>query len=56
MSRPNLLILMPDQMRGDCVSSAGHPDARTPHLDRLAEGPAKALDAEADEVASRLWQ
>ena len=38
MSRPNLLILMPDQMRGDCVSSAGHPDARTPHLDRLAEG------------------
>ncbi len=34
--RPNLLILMPDQMRADCLSVAGHPTVRTPHLDRLA--------------------
>ena len=35
-TRPNLLILMPDQLRGDCLSSAGHPVVETPHLDRLA--------------------
>ncbi len=34
--RPNVLLLMADQMRGDCLGSAGHPCLRTPHLDRLA--------------------
>jgi len=35
-SLPNILILMPDQMRADCMSAAGHPQIRTPHMDRLA--------------------
>lgn len=36
--RPDILLVMPDQMRGDCLSAAGHPAARTPTLDGLAEG------------------
>ena len=35
-TRPNVLLIMPDQMRGDCLSILGHPGVRTPHLDELA--------------------
>lgn len=35
--KPDILFLMPDQMRGDCLSAVGHPVVRTPHLDKLAE-------------------
>jgi arylsulfatase len=35
--RPDILILMPDQWRGDCLSVLGHPAVRTPELDRLAK-------------------
>ncbi|MCC6857529.1 MAG: arylsulfatase [Bryobacterales bacterium] len=34
--RPNLLMIMGDQHRGDCLGAAGHPVVRTPNLDRLA--------------------
>jgi choline-sulfatase len=34
--RPNILILMTDQQRADCLSCAGHPQIRTPNMDRLA--------------------
>src|SRR6188508_1556631 len=34
--RPNVLLITLDQFRGDCLSAAGHPIVRTPHLDRLA--------------------
>ncbi|MEG0741394.1 MAG: arylsulfatase [Clostridia bacterium] len=34
--RPNLLLIMVDEMRGDCMSLAGHPDVKTPYLDSLA--------------------
>ena len=33
---PNLLLLTLDQFRADCLSAAGHPIVRTPHLDELA--------------------
>jgi arylsulfatase A-like enzyme len=33
---PDILILMPDQMRGDTMSAVGHPVVRTPQLDALA--------------------
>jgi arylsulfatase len=33
--KPDILLIMPDQMRGDCLGIAGHPVVRTPHLDRL---------------------
>ena len=35
-ARPDILLIMPDQMRGDCLSTVGHPAVRTPTLDRLA--------------------
>ncbi|HUX15878.1 MAG TPA: sulfatase-like hydrolase/transferase, partial [Phycisphaerae bacterium] len=33
--RPDILLIMPDQMRGDCLSALGHPAVQTPHLDDL---------------------
>jgi arylsulfatase A-like enzyme len=35
-AKPDILLIMPDQMRGDCLGSAGHPVVRTPNLDQLA--------------------
>ena len=32
----NILLITLDQFRGDCLSCAGHPVVKTPHLDRLA--------------------
>ncbi len=34
--RPNVLIILTDDMRWDCMSCAGHPHLKTPHMDRLA--------------------
>jgi choline-sulfatase len=34
--RPNILLVMTDQHRADCLGCAGHPQLRTPNLDRLA--------------------
>jgi arylsulfatase len=34
--RPNIIFLLTDQMRGDCLSVTGHPVVRTPNLDHLA--------------------
>lgn len=34
--RPDILLIMPDQMRGDCLSILEHPVVRTPNLDGLA--------------------
>lgn len=34
--QPNIVLLLADQMRGDCLGIAGHPDVRTPNLDALA--------------------
>ncbi len=43
-SRPNLLFLHTDQLRGDALSAFGNPHLRTPQLDRLvAEGVAFLL-------------
>lgn len=36
MSRPNILFLMTDQQRGDCLGIAGHPCLLTPNMDALA--------------------
>ncbi|MCF7855894.1 MAG: sulfatase-like hydrolase/transferase [Candidatus Pacebacteria bacterium] len=36
-SAPDVLLIMPDQMRGDCLSALGHPVVRTPQMDKLAE-------------------
>jgi arylsulfatase len=34
--RPNILLIMTDQHRGDSLGCVGHPCLRTPNLDRLA--------------------
>jgi arylsulfatase len=34
--KPDILLIMPDQMRGDCLSILGHPAVRTPRFDELA--------------------
>ena len=34
--RPNILLIMTDQQRGDCLGAAGHPVVQTPQLDELA--------------------
>jgi len=36
MTRPNLLLFMPDELRADSLGAFGNPVARTPHLDALA--------------------
>lgn len=33
--RPNVVLLLADDLRPDCVAALGHPAVRTPHLDRL---------------------
>ena len=35
-TRPNIVLIMTDEMRGDCMGIAGHPDVQTPYLDSLA--------------------
>ena len=34
--RKNIVLLMTDQLRGDCMGCAGHPDVKTPYLATLA--------------------
>ncbi len=36
MSKPNILLITVDQMRGDCLGVLGHPVVETPHLDTMA--------------------
>ena len=35
--RPNILMILSDQLRRHALSCYGDPDARTPHIDRLAQ-------------------
>jgi arylsulfatase len=37
-TRPNIVLIMADQMRADCIRAAGNAAIETPHLDRLARG------------------
>lgn len=34
--KPNIVLIMVDQMRGDCMGVAGHPIVETPYLDTMA--------------------
>src|SRR5258708_39442723 len=35
-AKPNFILFLTDDQRWDCLSCAGHPALRTPHIDRLA--------------------
>lgn len=36
-NQPNIILIFPDQWRGDCLGSLGHPSVETPWLDSLAQ-------------------
>ncbi|MEG0013162.1 MAG: arylsulfatase [Clostridium sp.] len=36
MNQPNIVLIVDDQHRGDCLGIAGHPDVKTPYIDSLA--------------------
>ena len=36
-ARPNILFVLCDDLRWDCLGCAGHPHLKTPHIDRLAK-------------------
>ncbi len=36
MNRPNVLLIIPDQLRAQALGCMGNPDVKTPHLDRMA--------------------
>ena len=44
-SRPNILLLMADQWRADCLGSAGNRVIHTPNLDQLAAGGVRFTNA-----------
>lgn len=33
--RPNIVLIVVDEMRGDCIGALNHPDVKTPYLDSL---------------------
>ena len=35
-SRPNILMIMADQLRADCLGAYGNRVVKTPHIDRIA--------------------
>ena len=45
MSQPNIVFILTDQMRWDCMSVAGHPVVDTPHLDQLAHSGVRFTNA-----------
>jgi len=38
LDQPNIILIMTDQQRGDCLGIEGHPVLMTPNLDELAAG------------------
>ncbi len=46
--RPNIVLVMTDQQRGDALSIEGHPYLMTPNLDALAEGGIRFTSAYSD--------
>jgi len=45
MTRPNLLVILIDDLRFDEFGAGGHPYMQTPHVDRLARDGAMCLRA-----------
>src|SRR2546426_6793003 len=43
--RPNFVFILTDDQRWDAFSAAGHPFAKTPHIDRLAREGARFSNA-----------
>jgi len=43
--RPNVVVILIDDLRWDAMSCAGHPFVRTPHIDRIAAEGARFVNA-----------
>ena len=37
-NRPNIVVIMADQMIPDVIGALGHPAVKTPHIDSLVHG------------------
>ncbi|MFT4676941.1 MAG: arylsulfatase A-like enzyme [Patiriisocius sp.] len=48
MPRPNILMVMPDQQRADCIGCFGNPNIQTPNIDALAARGMKFTNAYAN--------
>jgi N-acetylglucosamine-6-sulfatase len=44
-ARPNVVFILTDDQRWDCMSCAGHPFLKTPHIDRIAHEGARFSNA-----------
>lgn len=44
-ARPNVVFILTDDQRWDCMSCAGHPFLKTPHIDRIANEGARFANA-----------
>ena len=44
-ARPNVVFILTDDQRWDCMSCAGHPFLKTPHIDRIASEGARFSNA-----------
>src|SRR5574341_2537656 len=44
-ARPNLIVILVDDLRFDETSASGHPYLKTPHIDRLAHEGAQFVNA-----------
>ncbi len=51
--KPNILLIMPDQMRGDCLSIAGHPVLETPTMDSIGR---QGTHFDAGYTTCALWR
>ena len=53
--RPNILLLMTDEHRGDALGIEGHPVLQTPYLDSIGGGDSTSAERTAQvQFASRL--
>jgi len=43
IKKPNIIIVNPDQWRGDMLGYLGYPAAKTPHLDQIIKKDAVAF-------------
>ena len=55
-ARPNILFIMADQFRYDCLGASGNRIVRTPNLGRLAHDPDKVFSSPYPDRARRRRQ
>ena len=54
-TRPNILIILSDQLRRHAISCYGDPNARTPHIDKLAQNGVRFANSYSERTGSNPW-